>query len=515
MTTEDMELVREYARHGSEEAFATLVSRHVNLVYSVALRQIRDPHLAEEVAQVTFIILARKAESLGPKTILAAWLCRTAHYAVADALRSQRRRQNREQEGYMQSLLNQSEPDLPAWTSIAPLLDSALAELREKDHSAIVLRFFEGRNLKEVGAALGVSENAANKRVNRALEKLRRYFSNCGVNSTTAIIAGTISAHSVQAAPMALAKSITAMAMTKGVTASGSTLTLIKGALKIMAWTKLKVATVVGVAALVGVGTATVTVHAVSHYRAQAREAAAWAAIGQLVDVVTDARKSLSPSDIQHVQSLSNVVSIRRTQFASQIDDGLLQNAEANILLGIAMPAGGLLGHAYGVSRTRLVNPEALPPGKYDFVVNLPNKRMEALQTAIKKEFGLVGRHEMRETNVLTLTKVTTNVPGLKPGTKRDSKTERYFGTGIQSNGRVKYRNRKIGDIALLLEHHLGIPVVNETDLAGLYNFELEADSDVQTPDLQAVNQSLLDQLGLQLSPATQTVEMLVVKRVN
>ena len=87
MTTDDMELVREYARNRSEEAFATVVSQHVNLVYSVALRQLRDAHLAEEVTQAVFIILARKAASLGPKTILSAWLCRTAQFAAADASR--------------------------------------------------------------------------------------------------------------------------------------------------------------------------------------------------------------------------------------------------------------------------------------------------------------------------------------------------------------------------------------------------------------------------------------------
>jgi len=142
MTTEDMELVQDYATHGSEEAFAMLVSRHVNLVYSVAFRQLRDTHLAEEVTQAAFIILARKAGSLGPKTVLSAWLCRAAHYAAADVLRTQRRRQGREQEAYMQSLLDQSDPDSSTWVSIAPLLDGAIAELREKDQNAIVLRFF-------------------------------------------------------------------------------------------------------------------------------------------------------------------------------------------------------------------------------------------------------------------------------------------------------------------------------------------------------------------------------------
>jgi len=101
-----MELVREFAARRSDAAFETLVSRHLNLVYSVALRQVRDPHLAQEVAQAVFIILARKAKSLGPKTILSGWLFRTAQYASADALKIQRRRKHREQEAYMQSILN-------------------------------------------------------------------------------------------------------------------------------------------------------------------------------------------------------------------------------------------------------------------------------------------------------------------------------------------------------------------------------------------------------------------------
>ena len=151
-------------------------------------------------------------------------------------------------------------PGTEVWPRIAPLLDDAVAGLREKDRQAIVLRFYEGRNLREVGLALGASEDAAEKRVSRALEKLRKFFTKRGVSSTAAIIAGAISANSVQAAPVALAKSVTAVAMAKGAAASGSTLTLIKGALKIMAWTKAKTAIVAGVVMLLAAGTATVVV---------------------------------------------------------------------------------------------------------------------------------------------------------------------------------------------------------------------------------------------------------------
>ncbi len=260
MKNDDMALVRAYARNSSEEAFATLVSRHINLVYSVALRQLHDAPLAEEVTQVVFIILARKAASLGPKTILSGWLCRTARYTSANALTAQRRRQHREQQAHMQSILNPTEPD--AWTHIAPFLDDALAQLSAKDHDAIVLRFFEGKNMQEVGASLGTNEVSARKRVSRAVEKMRAFFAKRGVSLSAAVIAGAVSAQSIQAAPVGLAVTVAATAL-KATTCTGSTLTLLKGTLKLMAWAKAKTAIVAGTVALLAAGTATLLVHAV------------------------------------------------------------------------------------------------------------------------------------------------------------------------------------------------------------------------------------------------------------
>jgi RNA polymerase sigma factor (sigma-70 family) len=210
MTTDDMELVRQYAVDQSESAFAALVSRYTNLVYSASLRLVRDPQLAEEVTQAVFIILARKAGSFDEKTILPGWLYRTACFVSSSALKQEYRRQLREQEAYMQSKLDEAGTDA-AWKQMSPLLEEAMLRLGQTDRDALVLRFFEGRSLNEVGAALGASEDAAKKRVNRAVEKLRGFFTKRGVVLPAAALTAAISSKSVQAAPVELVKTVTAV----------------------------------------------------------------------------------------------------------------------------------------------------------------------------------------------------------------------------------------------------------------------------------------------------------------
>jgi len=155
-------------------------------------------------------------------------LLKATRYAANAQIRTAVRRSQREQEACMQSIVNESSSAV--WEQLAPLLDEAMASLGDTDRNILALRYFENKTAQEIGRALTLNEQTAQKRANRALEKLRKFFTKRGVSSTTAVMAGAISANSVQAAPVALAKSVTAVAIVKGAAASASTLTLIKGA---------------------------------------------------------------------------------------------------------------------------------------------------------------------------------------------------------------------------------------------------------------------------------------------
>ena len=183
---DDITLLKQYAG-GDESAFTTLFERHVHLVYSAALRQARNPSHAEEVTQAVFILLARKAKSLSPKTVLSGWLYQAARLTTASLIKREIRRQRREQEVYMQTL---TEPDTSLWEQISPLLDDAMGRLGEKDRNAIVLRFFENRTPQEVAAALKLNDVTARKRVSRALEKLQKFLFKRGIASTAGTLAG-------------------------------------------------------------------------------------------------------------------------------------------------------------------------------------------------------------------------------------------------------------------------------------------------------------------------------------
>lgn len=260
----DRELIREYAHSKSEAAFSTLVNRHLNLVYSAALRQVRSPQLAEEIAQSAFTDLARNAQHLAPDTILTAWLYQVTRRTAIDVIRRETRRRLREQIAVELNNLNATAND---WTQIEPLLDDALAALEETDRAAVLLRYFENKSLREVGEALGASEDAAQKRVSRAVQRLREFFSKRHVTVGAGGLAALISANAVQSAPAGLAAAISAGAVLTGTAVSTSTLI---AATKTIAMTAFQKA-IIGTALVAAIGTGVYEAHENSQLHSQVR----------------------------------------------------------------------------------------------------------------------------------------------------------------------------------------------------------------------------------------------------
>src|SRR5688572_7740297 len=207
----DQDLLRDFAQSASQRAFTALVHHHVNFVYSCAVRQLRDKHLAEDVTQAVFLLLSRKAASLDPSTVLPGWLFRTTRYVALNARKSANRRRHHESIGAAMSQSAQIAADptpdttQPDWDAVSPHLDEALSHLRDTDRNAVLLRYFSNQSHRQVGDALGLSADAAKKRVDRALDKLRQYFTRKGVTVSAAALSTALATHGVQAAPAPLA----------------------------------------------------------------------------------------------------------------------------------------------------------------------------------------------------------------------------------------------------------------------------------------------------------------------
>jgi RNA polymerase sigma factor (sigma-70 family) len=242
----DAELLRVYARVRDEAAFAELVRRHLNGVYSAALRRVGgDAHLAQDVAQKVFVALARKADAVSRHPLATSWLYRVTRHEAANAVRGERRRKARESE----AMIMQNDPaeNSPAadWRRVAPVLDEVVDALSEPDRTAILLRFVDHRPFAEIGATLRVSEDAARMRVDRALDKLRLLLGRRGVTSTAAALGVVLTDHAVVAAPAGLAAGVTSHILIAG--ASGAT-----GTIAFMSLTKMGIGLTVVAAGAAG-----------------------------------------------------------------------------------------------------------------------------------------------------------------------------------------------------------------------------------------------------------------------
>jgi len=220
---DDAELLRRYAQDRSEEAFAELVRRHLNLVYAAALRLVNgDAHRAQDVAQQVFTDLARKAAALSRHTSLTGWLYTSTRYAAAKAVRTEQRRQKHEQEAQsMQDLLEPSALEA-GWERLRPVLDDVMGELDARDREAVLLRVFESRPFADVGAALRLTEDAARMRVERALERMRLRLARRGFTSTSAALAAILANRAVAAAPAGLPAAVTGAALSGAAAGAGA-----------------------------------------------------------------------------------------------------------------------------------------------------------------------------------------------------------------------------------------------------------------------------------------------------
>lgn len=218
---DDADLLQSYNQRHSEQAFSELVKRYMDLVYSAASRQVgHNPQLAQEVVQEVFTALARKAGALRKEVVLSGWLYRYASYFAARTMRTELRRRAREQEAVAMNETNAATEGV--WEHLAPFLDEAMRNLSARDRDAILLRYFEGKELRAVGEKLGISEEAARKRVTRALDKCRGYFSRRGLGLSASALAALIAAHSVSAAPAGLSTTVSTMAISSAATGSGA-----------------------------------------------------------------------------------------------------------------------------------------------------------------------------------------------------------------------------------------------------------------------------------------------------
>jgi RNA polymerase sigma factor (sigma-70 family) len=251
---DDAQMLGRYCREGSDEAFADLVARYLDLVYSTALRRVGgDAHLAQDVAQTVFAALARKARGLPRDIVLGGWLYRHASFVAAQTVRGETRRRAREKEAAIMNLPNE-EPE-PDWDRLAPFLDDAMSKLGERERNAIVLRFFERRDLRSVGAALGASDEAARKTVARAVEKLRTLLARQGVALSAGALSILLAENAVSAAPVGLAACVAGASIATAGTGAAAGISILK-TIAIM-----NIKTVAAGAVAVGLATAVVVEH--------------------------------------------------------------------------------------------------------------------------------------------------------------------------------------------------------------------------------------------------------------
>lgn len=491
---DDNQLLREYVERDSDAAFATIVERYVHLVYSAALRQTSDSGLAQEVTQAVFIVLAQKAAKLRESTVLSGWLFQTTRYAASDAMKREVRRRLREQEAALMESHGQSVSEsAPLWQDVAPFLDDALAKLSTGDRDAIVLRFFENKNLTEVGSNLGISEEAARKRVNRAVEKLRCAFVKRGVAFSVVGLTALISANGVQAAPIGVVTSVTVAAQGSAVAASTSTIA--KGTTQAMAWMKIKTAIIASTTAMLVLGTAAVTVQATK--KAEPRS---W---------------QVPETSFKLFYATAPEVSILPTIFTEK-GNAVMDSSRG--VVGVYQTAKEIAQYAYEKDALWTIGDKQILTNRYDVFAKLSENDRGAWKMALQKELqsklGIVGKVEMRETQVLLLRLADPTVEGFRRPYSLRSNSDAAKKPGVTTEqGKFEAFDQPIVALRWFLEERFNLPVIDQTGLTDRYDFVLTWNElHLKEPSPQGLKEALPKQLGIELMPAREKVEMLVLE---
>jgi len=341
---DDSELLRRYGASRDGAAFALLVRHHLDLVYSAAVRRVGDRHLAEDVTQAVFVILATKPKSAAKSPSLAGWLLTTVRYAAANALRIERRRRRHEAAaaGLAAAESAASDPgaassnpsDVLVWQEVASRLDDAVLALPAADRAAVLLRYFERRPLADIAAALDLTEGAVKQRLHRAMEKLRKRLNRRGASLAPAGAAGLttlLAAHAVKAAPATLLGP--ACAAAADTAAAGAAATgIAKGAMTMMTWTKVKtVAALVAVTTVVGTGTAVTVSRGMATAQGPSVPAAGGVAAAAAMREKAAARVKWAEEVVKHLNARAEAGEAQTPSFIELKTVSLRRLAEARV----------------------------------------------------------------------------------------------------------------------------------------------------------------------------------------
>lgn len=417
---DDAELLRRFAAERAQEAFAELVRRHVDFVFSAARRQTNgDAHLAQDVTQMVFADLARKARTLAGRRVLAGWLFVSTRYAAAKLVRSERRRRRREEAAYMNAETNAG-TGAAEWDRMRPVIDEAMSELGEVEREAVLLRFFEGRGFGEVGERLRLSENAARMRVERALGKLEALLAKRGVTSTSGALALVLAQQAVVAAPAGLAASVSGAAL-----AGGGALAAGGALVAFMSATKLQVG-LAGAVVLAGAGGIVMEERALRTARAEAvdlrLDEARWAETreeNRKLSAAAAAAQQIGGADVLVQRALDELASLREEERKSESQRAAeAMRAAARMRVDAALAASRAIGNG-----DLMPKPSRTIPPKYPDemrAVGMPGKVVVGVtidaEGKVVRVMPVQSTHEGFEDAAIEAVAQWTFQPGVKGG---------------------------------------------------------------------------------------------------